>query len=370
MQWRLSSGGQEPALSYTDLVQVHVYSALAAIGIGLGVGLLVFVPLVAISFRRRGTLTPGRLLLWAAVLIYFVAIWTYTLLPLPPSSDYACVPPSFSLALVVEEIAGAISRGHPLTDFGLLQLIFNVLLFLPLGFFLRLLSRRGLIAALVLGFAVSLFIELTQLTGVWGVYPCAYRMFDVGDLVTNTTGAAFGSLAALAVPARLRGVDRTADAAEPRPVTRTRRLLAMLCDALGAGLTASAAGVAVQVWLQYVVRDRAAVLDGTAAATASSTVPVLVWLAVILATGRSVGDAAVELRYTGGPAPEPVARLLRFVGGIGGYLLLSALPQPFSLFAGLFALAAVVLVFTTAAGRGLPGLLARRRLEDARQRSE
>lgn len=367
---RLSSGGRETGLSYTGPVQVHVYSALVAIGLGLGVGLLVFVPLVAVSYRRRGRLTTGRLLLWAATLVYFLAIWTYTLLPLPRSSDYTCAAPNFSLAVVVEEIAGAISRGHPLTDFGLLQLVFNVLLFLPLGFFLRLLARRGVVAALVLGFAVSLFIELTQGTGVWGWYPCAYRMFDVGDLLTNTTGAALGSLAALAVPPRLRGVDRAADADAPRPVTRARRMLAMLCDALGAALTASGGGVAVQVWLQYVVQDRAAVLAGTAAAVASTVGPVLVWLVVILMTGRSVGDLAVQLRYVGGPYPEPLARLLRFAGGIGGYLLLAALPPALGLLAGAFALAAVVLVFTTASGRGLPGVLARRRLVDARRLPE
>lgn len=47
-------------------------------------------------------------------------------------------------------------------------------------------------AAVLLGFGLSLTIELTQLTGVWGLYPCPYRQFDVDDLILNTAGVALG----------------------------------------------------------------------------------------------------------------------------------------------------------------------------------
>ena len=90
------------------------------------------------------------------------------------------------------------------------------------------------------------------------------------------------------------------------------------------------------------------------------------WLAVTLATGRTVGDLAVELRYRGGPVPEPLARPLRFAGGIGGYLLLGLLPGGWTFTQLLFAAASVVLVFTTDAARGLPGLVSGQRVTDAR----
>ncbi len=41
-------------------------------------------------------------------------------------------------------------------------------------------------------FLTSLLIETTQLTGIWGIYPCAYRLFDVDDLITNTLGGILG----------------------------------------------------------------------------------------------------------------------------------------------------------------------------------
>jgi glycopeptide antibiotics resistance protein len=55
--------------------------------------------------------------------------------------------------------------------------------------------------AVLMGFGLSLSIELTQLTGVWGLYACAYRKFDADDLILNTLGAAIG-FAAVARPQR------------------------------------------------------------------------------------------------------------------------------------------------------------------------
>ena len=52
--------------------------------------------------------------------------------------------------------------------------------------------RLRLRTAVLLGFGLSLTVELTQLTGLWGVYPCPYRQFDVDDLILNTAGVALG----------------------------------------------------------------------------------------------------------------------------------------------------------------------------------
>ncbi|WP_405374743.1 MULTISPECIES: VanZ family protein [unclassified Microbacterium] len=346
----------------------QVFPAVAAVVLGLLVGFVLFVPLVAVSYRRRGTLTPARFALWAAALVYFLALWTYTLLPLPASDSYACAPAVLSLAPTIDDVAAAFAHGRPWTDVRLLQVVFNVALFVPAGIFVRLLARRGVVTALLVGGAVSLLIELTQVTGVWGVFPCAYRMFDVGDLVTNTSGAVIGAAVALLIPGRAGGVERLPGADEPRPVTRGRRLLAMLCDVLAASVVAALAGTAVQVWLQYVARDRDAVLDGVIAGLANTATPIAVTLVLTLATGRSIGDLAVQLRYRGDVLPAPLARLLRWAGGIGGILVANTLPSPFSLVGGLLVLLGVVLVFTTDRGRGLPGVVSAQRLEDARSR--
>lgn len=344
----------------------QVFPAVVAILFGAVAGLVLFVPVVALSYRRRGRLSVGRLGFWAASLVYFLAIWSYTLLPIPASDDYRCAGAVLSLAPTVDDVVGAFADGSPLTDVRLLQVVFNVLLFVPLGFLIRVVGRRGVVLGVLAGLVLSLFIETTQLTGVWGIFPCGYRLFDVGDLLTNTLGALIGSVLGLIVPARLRGVEKAADAGAPRPVTRGRRLLGAVCDLVGTAILAGAAGTVVQLFLQFALRREDLVSDGVIADVASGWVPIVVWLGVTLATGRTVGDLCVELRYDGGRFPEPVGRLLRFTGGIGGYLLLGELGAVGGILVVAFVVAWLVLLFTTPAGRGLPGLISGRQLVDAR----
>lgn len=75
-----------------------------------------------------------------------------------------------------------------------MQVVLNVLLFMPLGYFLRVLWGRGVIVSTATGLAVSAMIETTQITGVWGIYPCPYRLFDVDDLLANTSRAFLGAV--------------------------------------------------------------------------------------------------------------------------------------------------------------------------------
>lgn len=349
-------------------VDEQVLLGAIAVGIGVVVGIGLFVPFVAVSYRRRGRLSVPRALLWAAALVYFWAIWTYTLLPLPDPDTIRCVGMLTDPFEVVRDVRKAIAApGNTLTHPAVLQLAFNVLLFVPLGFFLRVLGGRGIVTALLVGLGLSLFIETTQLTGVWGIYPCAYRFFDVGDLMTNTTGALLGAVFGLVVPRAHRGLSKAPDADLPRPVTRGRRALAMLCDGVGFLLASWTVSVAVQLFFQYVLEDRQAVLDGTIAELAGTGGAALVWLIVTLLTGQTIGDLAVQLRYTGSRMPVVVARLLRWAGGVAA---LSAL----GLFGGLLGalsngliVVACVMFFFTRRGRGLPGVLSGQQLVDARE---
>ena len=344
-----------------------VRSGLLAVVAGAVVAVLAFVPFVAVSYRRRGRLTLWRALLWGAAAVYFWAIWTYTLIPLPDSEVYRCAGVNLHPFAFVDEVRSAVAvSGRYLTDPVVLQVALNVLLFVPLGFFLRVLGGRGILIAGLVGFATSGLIETTQLTGVWGIFPCAYRVFDVDDLLANTGGALLGSVLAFVVPAQHRGVEKAPDAETPRPVTRRRRLLGLVCDVVGVWLVG--VGVAVVVQAVLVLRggeassistDDAASLSGTVAAAG-------LWLGVILTTGRSIGDLATRVRFTNGVLPGWVARPLRFATGAGAYAVLAALPAPWSLLALVVALMTVALLLVWPDGRGLTGWIGRRCLVDER----
>ena len=343
----------------------RIILAVLAITLGAVLAMLVIAPLVAVDFRRRAGFGVARFLLWGGALVAVLAIWTATVLPLPDPAAIRCAGSNTDVTALAADVREALVRaGAADTDAALWPLLLNVLLFVPLGFLLRVLADRGVVAAVVVGFAVSAFVEVTQLTGVWSLYPCAYRMFDMDDLLTNTLGAVLGSLLALAVPRRLRASLPGAD--EPRAVTRVRRFLGMVCDVLAAWLLSLAVFVVVQLAL-YLLGAEAAVHDGTAASVIGDTVPIVVWFIVTMATGGTVGDQAVQLRFAGGQLPVGLARVLRFLGGIGGWLVLMALPGAWNFVAAIFAVLSVLMLLMTSDGRGLPGLVSGQRLTDARE---
>jgi len=92
----------------------------------------------------------------------------------------------------------------------------NVLLFVPLGLLVALAARRGPLVTLVLALGTSVVLETAQLTGLFGLYPCAYRQADLDDVLMNTVGALLGWLIGWLV-VRLIGADLRApgDGIEP-----------------------------------------------------------------------------------------------------------------------------------------------------------
>lgn len=339
----------------------QLFPAIVAILLGMVLGVALFVPFVAVQYRRQGRLTLGQTVLWSAFLVYALALWTYTLLPLP--ADISCVGAQLHPLQFVADI-----RTFPHSSLGelrhnpaFLQVALNVVLFVPLGFFLRLAWRRGVIVSTLVGFGTSLLIELTQLTGVWGIYPCAYRFFDVDDLLANTVGALAGSLLSLAVKPWANR--RAADITSPRAVTVGRRLIAMVCDVLSVGFVGAIVGVAINAWQLYVVGVPSADLDPRLAGVWASLVPLVLFAVTTTITGRTVGDAAVMVRWTGA-VPRPLRGLLRYAGGIGGWQLLGLLLPGWD---ALFAVVSVVTLLAARRRGGLPGLVAGARPVDERQ---
>ncbi|MFW0178791.1 VanZ family protein [Rothia sp. P7208] len=135
------------------------------------------------------------------ILLYFCGVIAVTMLPLPNPEEYTHICfenpyyPRFilgwSLQFAIRDFS-SMGIGAILTSSYIKGLILNVALFLPAGIFLALLAKTTWKTTLFASFGLSMLIELTQLTGIWGYYPCAYRTFDAEDLLTNTIGAMIG----------------------------------------------------------------------------------------------------------------------------------------------------------------------------------
>jgi glycopeptide antibiotics resistance protein len=54
---------------------------------------------------------------------------------------------------------------------------------------------------------ISLLIEATQGTALWGAVPCRYRVADVDDLILNVFGTWLGILVARLIPTEVKAFD-------------------------------------------------------------------------------------------------------------------------------------------------------------------
>lgn len=331
-------------------------STVLALGTGLLLNFLALVPLIVFSYRRSGGFSRARFLGWVAAAFFFVAIWAYTLFPLPDGA-YNCHAPIWNpLDSVADVIRLQGESSSLLTNRAFLQLALNVALFLPLGFLLRALLGLGVLTSTAIGFGFSLTIEVAQLTGAFGLFPCAYRFFDTGDLITNTTGTLLGAVVGLLVMRRAhRGAaDRLPGEAVEVPVEMTlgRRLFAMLADLTIFGLLLVAAGL--------VVLALRAVFEVQVSANVAWFAPTMLAFVLqavsVYAGGVTLGERAVLIRVSEVDAPgfagRFVRRSARLLLGIGGFLLLG-LWEYGGFLQFLLGVAALVFAFRSADHRGL-----------------
>lgn len=336
-------------------------NALVALVLGSVLAVLLLVPTAAVQYRLDGRLGPVDLAILFTSAVYALALWTYTLLPMPADGTFPCQGSQLrvlgSLGLVHLP-----DRGGPLAllrEPAFLQIVLNVLLFVPLGYFLRVILKRGVVVATLVGLALSLLIETTQRTGVWNLYDCAYRLFDVDDLIVNTLGATVGSLASVLVVRR-----RRADVVLPTTVSFGRRLVGFASDVLFVAVTGAAAALAYRGWAVYVADVRPGDVDRAVQAAWQWGLPFAVEAVLVLGLGRTVGEWVVSLHTV--PRRRALlvpGRLVKLAVGVGPLFALAPLwdqdvgPVAVATLAA-YAVLTVVVAWRTQGHRGLSHVLA------------
>ena len=218
--------------------------------------------------------------------------------------------------------------------------------------FVRLITYCGVVVATVLGFRP---IEVTRATGVWGVYPCAYRRFDVDDLLTNTLGAFLGAVLSAPYAARRRRLGGAARRALPTTVSAGRRLAGTASYVLFVARTARSPPALLRGYLVFAQDERPAT-DSPAMIALRAGVPLLVQTAIVLLAGKTVGELVVDLRTT--PASVP-RRLVKLAVGVVPLVLLAVVTVPAAQVALLaLAVAGVVGAFYTHGHRGVSNAVA------------
>lgn len=273
--------------------------------------LVVMLPVAVVSYRRRGRAGGWTTIVFYCFLFYLLAAFLQTIIPLPAEPAEYCASrtyassPQLRPGYFVEVLETRARVSGTWLNPAMWSTALNVVLLAPLAFFVRYLFGVRFLAAAGLGLVASLFFELTQLTGVWFIYPCAYRLFSVDDLLLNTAGAALGALVAGPLIRVLPEVDSARDRkGYASRVTASRRLLALLTDAVAFGVLIVVCVGLLQLFgvAPEIRRPAVAVLA------------VIYFLLVPIQTGSTVGKRAMllKLERTDGRRAGPFALLVRY----------------------------------------------------------
>ena len=160
-------------------------------------------PYMLYQYRKFGAIPALRTIIVYSFILYLMSAYFLVILPLPPIDEVAHYTTPTMQLVPFQFIVEWINETHIVWDDihtyieiinnpVIYQVLYNILMTLPFGIYLRYYFKRNLLETIAFTFLLSLFFELTQLTGLYGIYPRAYRLFDIDDLIINTLGGLLG----------------------------------------------------------------------------------------------------------------------------------------------------------------------------------
>ena len=184
---------------------MHVYADtfLTAVKLFPLVALLFTLPYLIVQYHRYGAILLLRTAVVYSFIFYLMCVALLTILPIPADTSDAIrhqqqaeFIPFNSLREWAQKTGFTLfdpsTWVHAFVSRSSFYILANVVMMIPLGIYLRYYFGFSLGITAVTTFGLSLILELIQLTGLFGLFPVAYRMFDVDDILTNTLGGVLG----------------------------------------------------------------------------------------------------------------------------------------------------------------------------------
>ncbi len=170
---------------------------------------LLLVPIVSLIFliiyikQDKTKINHKKMISLYFFILYIIVMYFLVIFPLPPisevknyTSNYVQLEPLYTIRYLKENMSFNVfnidSYIRLIKNAYFYQFIYNILITVPFGMYLKKYFRLNLFKTILSTFILSLFFELTQLSGLYGVYLRPYRIFDVDDLITNTFGGIIG----------------------------------------------------------------------------------------------------------------------------------------------------------------------------------
>ena len=148
----------------------------------------VFVPVTVIPMILSKKYNLLEVLLKEAFILYMCCVVALVFLPLPSMEKAANL--SYQYQLI--PLYSIISIKNHFCAQEILQVVFNVIMTIPFGMYLKYYYGMNAKKVLLYGIGLTVLIEVGQLTGLFFIFKGSYRLFDVDDLICNTMGAMIG----------------------------------------------------------------------------------------------------------------------------------------------------------------------------------
>ena len=169
------------------------------------VAFILTIPFLLHQYRKYGAIPFAKSLVFYSFILYLICAYFLIMLPLPSVESVAkLTTPKMQLVpfqFIKDIFATTTFKIKTFNDVlkilnqpTVYTVLFNFVLTLPFGVYLRYLYNKKWYHSLIYTFFLSIFFELTQLSGLYGVYPRPYRLFDVDDLLINSLGGLIGHL--------------------------------------------------------------------------------------------------------------------------------------------------------------------------------
>ena len=160
---------------------------------------VITIPYMIANYRKYGSVNKLRTVIFYSFILYLLAAYLLVNLPLPdPETVHTTytdklnlVPFSFvadffndSPFVLTDPSTWIDSMKYP----SFYVPAFNVLMLVPFGIYMRYYFKCSFKKTILLTALLSLFFELTQLSGLYFIYPGPYRLCDIDDYYSKYDG--------------------------------------------------------------------------------------------------------------------------------------------------------------------------------------
>lgn len=258
------------------------------------IALLITLPYLIYEYHKYGSVPFLKTTLVYSFLLYILIAYLMVILPLPTINEVKeLTTPIIQLKpfLFVSDFINSFrvnlidlqSYINIIKNPAFFTVFFNLLLTLPFGIYLKYYFKCSTIKTVIFTFILSLFFEITQLSGIYGIYPRPYRLFDIDDLMINTLGGLVGALLAPLICHYLPHRDKIDEIAYKNgiKISPLRKLLSFCFDYLFIIITT----VFIKLWINWSLESIIIITS-------------IIWFVIIpwLTNGNTLGKRIFEIK--------------------------------------------------------------------------